>query len=301
MTTAAPVANRFIDPQVLSRISNLQLIARTVVEGFLTGLHRSPYHGFSLDFAEYREYSPGDDIRNVDWKVYGRTDRFYVKKYQGETNTQVYVLLDSSKSMGFSSHKLSKLDYARYLAASLAYFGMRQKDATGLLIFDSSIVSYLPPRTRHGHFFTVLHQLEHVRLGGETNIKGAMEHLAQLARKRGIVVLISDFYQEVDEIAKGLRFFQYHGHDLILFHLLDPVELELPIGKVSTLEDMETKDQVTYVPEYSRHAYLELLKDHIERLKKECRDTRIDYQLLNTQQPLDKALYAYLSARQRKY
>lgn len=294
-------ATRFIDPQVLSRINNLYLIAKTVVEGFITGLHRSPYHGFSLDFAEYREYSPGDDIRTVDWKVYGRSDRFYVKKYEGETNTQVHILLDASRSMAFSSQQVSKLDYARYLAASLAYFAVRQKDSTGLLTFDSNLWNYTPPRMRHGHFFTLLHQLEHLQVGKETSISGAMEHLAGLAHKRGLVILISDFYQEVSEIAKGLRFFQYRGNDVILFHILDPAELEMPLAKVSLLEDMETADHLTYIPEYSRRAYLDLLQEHIGRLRKECRDIRIDYELLNTRQPLDRALHRYLAARERKY
>lgn len=295
------LAARFIDPAVLSKISNLQLIARTVVEGFIAGLHRSPYHGFSLDFAEYRQYSPGDDIRSVDWKLFGRTDRFYVKKYEGETNTQIYILLDASRSMEFSSQAFSKLDYARYLAASLAYFSMRQKDATGLMTFAADLLNYIPPRTRHGHFFTVLHHLEHLQTGKGTNLSRAMEQLARLARKKGLVVLISDLYYDVSEIIKGLRSFQYRGNDVILFHILDPVELELPFAQVSTLEDMETAEQLTYIPEYSRRVYLDLLQEHMETLKKECREVAIDYELLSTEQPLDLALLKYLSARQKKF
>lgn len=295
------LATRFIDPAVLSKISNLQLIARTVVEGFIAGLHRSPYHGFSLDFAEYRQYSPGDDIRSVDWKLFGRTDRFYVKKYEGETNTQIYILLDASRSMEFSSQAFSKLDYARYLAASLAYFSMRQKDATGLMTFAADLLNYIPPRTRHGHFFTVLHHLEHLQTGKGTNLSRAMEQLARLARKKGLVVLISDLYYDVSEITKGLRSFQYRGNDVILFHILDPVELELPFAQVSTLEDMETAEQLTYIPEYSRRVYLDLLQEHMETLKKECREVAIDYELLSTEQPLDLALLKYLSARQKKF
>ena len=295
------VSNRFIDPQILSRISNLQLVAKTVVEGFLAGLHRSPYHGFSLDFAEYREYSPGDDIRRVDWKVFGRTDRLYVKKYEGDTNTQLYILLDVSKSMAFSSQEVSKLDYARYLAASLAYLAMRQKDAAGVILFDSDVISQTPPRTRHGHFLTLLNQLETLKIGGQTDIGGAMERLAHLIRKRAMVVLISDFYQETEKISKALRFFHHRGNDVILFHVLDPVELEMPFGEISTLEDMETEEHLPYVPEYSRRAYLTLLREHIEELRKECRNIYLDYELLNTEEPLDRALYRYLSLRGKKY
>jgi len=294
-------SNRFIDPQVLSRIRDLQLIAKTVVEGFLTGLHHSPYHGFSLDFAEYREYAPGDDPRLVDWTVYARTDRFYVKKYEGDTNTQLYILMDVSKSMAFSSHKVSKLDYARYLAAALAYLAMRQKDAAGLISFDSDVVSQVPPRTRRGHFFTLLHHLENLEVTGETDISGALEKLAHLIRRRAVVILISDFYQDVEKLAKTLRFFYHRGNDLILFHVLDPVELEMPFEDISTLEDMETQEHLSYVPEHSRNTYFALLKEHIEGLRRECRNISVDYELLNTEKPLDQALHRYLSVREKRY
>ena len=294
-------AYRFIDPQVLTRISNLQLVAKTVVEGFIGGLHRAPYHGLSLDFVEYREYSQGDDVRSVDWKIYGRTDRFYVKKYEGETNTQVYILFDTSGSMGFGSRAPSKLDYARYLAACLAYFSMRQRDATGLMTFDSDSLEYTPPRMRQGHLMKVFQHLEQVQSGKKTDLKRAMEQLARNARRKGVVVLISDFYEGAEEVSKGLRFFQHRGHDAILFHVLDPVELEMPLAKVSTLEDMEAAERLTYIPEYSRKAYVDLLRNHIRGLRRECSRISIDYELLSTAQPLDQALYRYLAVRRRKY
>ena len=295
------VSNRFIDPHVLSSIRDLQLVAKTVVEGFLIGLHHSPYHGFSLDFAEYREYAPGDDPRRVDWMVYGRTDRFYVKKYEGDTNAQLYILLDVSKSMGFSSQKVSKFDYARYLAASLAYLAMRQNDAAGLISFDRDVVNQVPPRTRRGHFFTLLSHLEHLQLTGKTDISAAIEKIVHLIRRRAVVVIISDFYQDLEKMAKTLRFFHHRGNDLILFHVLDPVELEMPFEDISTLEDMETQDHLSYVPEHSRTAYFDLLKGHIEGLRKECRNIQIDYELLNTEKPLDQALHRYLSVREKRY
>lgn len=296
----APFTTRFIDPAVLTRVRNLQLVARTVVEGFLAGLHRSPYHGFSLEFAEYREYSPGDDIRRVDWKVFGRSDRFYVKKYEGETNTQLYILLDASRSMSFSSHPVSKLDYARFLTAALAYFAVHQKDATALLTFDSDVLHYIPPRSRHGHFFTILHHLEHLSVGDQTNIIRAMEKLARLIRKRSLVVVISDFYQDPDGLSRLLRLFHARGNDVVLFHVLDPVELEMPLDGMSILEDLETGERLPYVQEYSREAYLEQVRHHIGRLRKECFDLGFDYSVLDTEKPLDRALYRYLSRRMKK-
>ncbi|HSR51512.1 MAG TPA: DUF58 domain-containing protein [Acidobacteriota bacterium] len=296
---AQVMENRFIDPAVLAGIKNLQLLAKTVVEGFISGLHQSPYHGFSLEFMEYREYTPGDDIRGIDWKVYARSDRFYVKKFQGETNTRIHILLDSSKSMAFSSHKLTKLEYASYLAASLAHFAVKQKDAAGLMVFDSEIRSYLPPRSRSGQFLQVLKRLEHLEPGGQTDISASLDSMSGLIKKRGLVVLISDFYQEVEEVTKALRFFHHRGNDLILFHLLDPVELELPLDKTMTLEDMETEERVPYDPETSREVYLRRLQDHIKELRRECSAHAIDYELINTEEPLDRALHRYLSVRSR--
>ncbi len=293
-------SQRFIDPVVLSRIKSLPLIARSVVEGFIAGMHRSPYHGFSLDFAEYRPYSPGDDIRTVDWRVYARSDKFFVKKFQGDTNTQVYLLLDCSKSMAFASQKLSKHDYGRFLAAALAYLARRQSDAVGLLTFASGAKRLTPPRARHHHFHTVLRHLEESQPTETIAIANALESLASLVRKRSVIVLISDFYQDPEEIAAAMRSFHHRGHDLVLFHLLDPVELDPPFSDTATLEDMESGERLVYVPE-SRADYLKRLREHVKILKKECSDVSIDYELLDTSKPLDSALYRYLSARSRKF
>lgn len=295
-----PLSNRFVDPGILHTLGNLQLIAKTVVEGFVSGLHRSPYHGFSLEFAEYREYSPGDDIRRVDWKVYGRSDRFYVKKFEGETNTRLYILMDTSRSMSFGSHSLTKLDYARYIAASLAFFAVRQKDAVGLLDFDSAVRSYTPPRQRHGHLLKILQHLEGIETGENTDICAALEELARIIRKRSLVVLISDLYQPAQDLARALRFFHHRGNDVILFHVLDPMELEMSLPEMTTLEDMETGEQLPYISQYSRQAYLELLKRHIADLRRECFNVKIDYQVLNTEKPLDQAMHTYLSVRAKR-
>lgn len=292
---------KFIDPKLLARLENLQLLARTVVEGFVVGLHRSPFHGISLDFEEYREYSPGDDIRSVDWKVYGRTERFYIKKFEGDTNTQLHILLDTSRSMSFSSGGLSKFDYARFLAASLAYFGLRQSDLTGLAVFDSGIRDAVPARSQHRHFLSILHLLEGIQPGGESHISEALGQLSNLIRKKSMVVLISDCYQDVHELLRALRFLHHRGNDIILFHVLDPLELDLSLEDGGTFEDMETGEQLPYVPADSRQNYLDLLEHHIRNLRRECRDTFIDYQLLSTEEPLDLALKSYLMVRQRRY
>jgi uncharacterized protein (DUF58 family) len=284
----------------LASTSNLQLIAKTVVEGFLAGLHRSPYHGFSLEFAEYREYSPGDDTRRVDWKVYGRSDRFYVKKYEGDTNTQIYLLLDTSRSMSFSSHKISKLDYARYLAAALTYLSLRQRDAVGFMAFDSQIREFMTPRSRQGQLPAILSRLERLELGSNTDIRKALEQSSNLVRKRSLVVLISDFYQEATELGKAFRFFHHRGNDFVAFHVLDPMELEMPIDGAATLEDLETGEQIPFASEHSKRTYLDKLRAHISQLQQECRNVKIDHVLLDTSQPLDRALVRYLSVRTRR-
>ncbi len=294
------LSNRFIDPRILAAGHSLQLIARSVVEGFVAGLHRSPYHGFSLEFSEYREYSPGDDTRRVDWKVYGRTDRFYVKKFQGDTNTQLFILLDTSRSMSLTTDGPSKLDYGRFLAASLAYFSFRQNDAVGLATFDSQLRRFTPPRTRHGHLLSILHHLESVTPQGSTRIGAVLEHMSGQIRKRSMVVLISDLYEEASTLAKAFRYFHHRGNDVIIFHVLDPFELELPLEGISTLEDMETGDQLPFASEQSRQAYLKELQNHLSQLRRECHNVRIDYVLMNTGEPLDRALYQYLSLRSRR-
>lgn len=296
----AALSTRFIDPKILASANNLHLVARTVVEGFVAGLHRSPYHGFSMEFAEYREYSPGDDTRSVDWKVYGRTDRFYVKKFEGDTNTQVFLLVDTSKSMFFSSNEISKIDYARFLAASLAYFSTRQSDAVGMISFDSTIGQVTPPRTRHGQLMSLLRHLEDIKPGGKTRIAETLKEFSRFVRKRSLVILISDFYEDPEELAKALRFFHYRGNDVLLFHVLDPLELEMPLEGVATLEDIETGEQIPFTSEHSREAYLQELNGHMTALKKECRNVKIDYEVLRTDQPLDAALFRYLSARSRR-
>jgi uncharacterized protein (DUF58 family) len=290
---------RFLDPAVLSKIGDLELVARTVVEGFISGLHRSPYLGFSVDFAEYRQYMPGDDIRRIDWKVYARSDRFYVKEYEGETNTNVYLLLDISASMGYRSGAVSKIEYASYLAASLAYFAQRQKDSVGLVTFDEELVEKLPARCKLGHLASLLHILDKVNPSAQTKFEKPLRALAETFRRRGIVVLISDLYAPLEDILRSLRQFRSKGNDMVVFQVLDPQEKDFRFTRVFRMEDMETKREVVIVPEEVRADYLERMNQHMQAVKRECGILGIDYLMLHTAQPLDHALYAYLSTRQK--
>jgi len=288
---------RFLDPAVLARIDNLELLARTVVDGFLNGLHRSPYLGFSLDFAEHRPYMPGDDIRRIDWSLYGRTDRHYIKLFEAETNANFAVLLDVSRSMGFTSHSVSKLDYARYLAAALTFFSNRQRDRVGLVTFDHDVVEYVPPSMKH--MDTVLHVLDRVAAGRAGSFTGPMLTVAERFRRKGILVLISDFYEPVDTIMSQVLPLRARGHDLIVFHVLDPAELEFPFEAASGFEDLETGEQISVVPDRLRDDYRRMVRNHVAELERRFSSNMVDYRLLDTSQPLDLALFTYLAARER--
>lgn len=288
---------RFIDPAVLARIDNLELLARTVVDGFLTGLHHSPYLGFSLDFAEHRPYMPGDDVRRIDWRLFARTDRHYIKLFEAETNANFAILLDVSRSMSYGSHDVTKLDYARYLSAALAFFSNRQRDRVGLVTFDHDIVDYVPPSMKH--MDTVLHVLDRTEAGRPGSLAAPLLRITQRLSRKGILVIISDFYEEPDQILKSVGLLRARGHDVIVFHVLDPSELEFPFEDPSGFEDMETGEQVPVIPERLRDDYRRLVQEHVDELDKRFAARRIDYQLLDTSKPLDLALFQYLSARER--
>jgi len=288
---------RFLDPAVLARIDNLELLARTVVDGFLSGLHRSPYLGFSLDFAEHRPYMPGDDIRRIDWSLYGRTDRHYIKLFEAETNANFVVLLDVSRSMSYGSHEVSKLDYARYLAAALLFFSNRQRDRVGLVTFDHDIVEYVPPSMKH--MDTVLHVLGRAEAGREGALRPPLMTVTERLGRKGIMVLISDFYEEPDAVMEAVVPLRSRGHDVIVFHALDPAELEFPFQDASGFEDMESGEQIPIIPAKLREEYLALLRAHLAELEDRFTASGVDYQLLDTSKPLDLALFRYLSARER--
>ncbi len=290
---------RFLDPSVLAGISGLDLVAKTVVDGFVNGLHRSPDFGFSQEFAEYRAYSPGDDLRHVDWNVYARTERAYLKRYRGETNSMLTVLLDASNSMKFSSHSVSKMDYARFTAASLFYLAIHnQRDAAGLIVFDDEIRNYVRPSMRQGQLHRLLSALEQAEPHARTDFAKPLDHFQQFLRRRGIVVFISDFYDSPEHIVRTIEPLRFHGNEVVLFHILDPKEIRPEIREPSTLIDLETDDRIEITPEYVREEYRKKFDAHVELLRDKVRGAGMDYHLLVTDKPLDDALREYLSIRQ---
>jgi uncharacterized protein (DUF58 family) len=290
----------FLDPAVVARLGTLELKARTVVEGLLSGLHRSPFKGFSVEFAEYRQYIPGDDLHTIDWKVYARSDRYYIKKFEEETNLDCHLMLDVSGSMGYGTHHaMSKFQYGACLAASLGYLMNRQRDAVGLTAFDENIVSMLPASSRPGHLLALLVTLDRLQTAHKTDVAKPLHMLADTITKRGIVVLISDLLDNPDEIIRGLRHFQFRGLDVIVFHVLDHDEIEFPFDRATRFEDLETNEEVMAVPGAVRDHYLAQMGGLIERYRRELGASGIDYQLLDTNRPLELALLAYLSTRSR--
>ena len=290
---------RFLNPDVLAGISGLELIAKTVVQGFVSGLHRSPNFGFSQEFAEYRSYTPGDDLRYVDWNVYARTDRLYLKRYRGETNTLLTVLLDASSSMKYTSHAVSKMDYARYTAASLFYLtSQMQRDAAGLIVFDDELRDFIRPSTRQGQLQRLLASLERAEPRARTDFAKPILHFQDMLRRRGFVVLISDFYEDPEKIVRTIEPMRFHGNEVLLFHVLDPQEIRPKLGEPMTLIDMETDEALEVTPDYAHHDYREKMDAHIKQLSERVRAAGMEYYLLVTDRPLDGALREFLTLRQ---
>ena len=310
MTAIAPEqGTSFLDPTVLSRIGNLELLARTVVEGFINGLHRSPHLGASMDFAEHRAYMPGDDIRRIDWRLYARSDRYYIKEYEADTNTNFTVILDVSPSMRYGadpeSGRISKLTYACYLAACLTYFSSLQRDRVSLATVDGDVVDYVPPSAKHLQL--ILHTLDRLERKGRDERAGAgkttlfkpLQKLSENLRRRSFVILISDFYEDADDVVKALGEVRGRGNDVIVFHLLDPHEIDFSFSDASNFIDLETGEKMPVIPQYLRDKYREIVREHTATLAKRIGETRADYSLFDTSKPLDRALFTYLAARQR--
>lgn len=308
-TAVSSSPTTLLDPSVLARIGNLELLARVVVEGFINGLHRSPLLGASTDFAEHRAYMPGDDIRRIDWRVFARSDRFYVKEYEAETNTNFTVVLDVSASMRFGadpeSGRLSKLTYGCFLAACLSYFSSLQRDRVGLASVDLDVVDYVPPSAKHLQM--ILHTLDRIERGGrETKATAGrsmllppLHKLSETVSRRSLIAVISDFYEDPDAVMAALNELRGRGNDLIVFHLLDPRELDFSFSDASNFIDMETGEKMPVIPEYLRKQYRELVRAHTAALSKRIGESRADYALFDTSKPLDRALFSYLASRQR--
>ncbi len=289
---------RFLDPATLATISSLDLVAKTVVDGFVAGLHRSPDFGFSQEFAEYRAYNEGDDLRHVDWNVYARTGKAFLKRYRGETNTQLLVLLDTSASMGYTSHKINKLDYARFLSASLVYLANSQRDAAGLIVFDEDVKNYVPPSTKQGQLFRLLHAIEHSEVGTHTDFTKPFHHFQSFLKRRGIVAVLSDFYEQPEVIVKTVEPLRYHGNEVVLFHILDPREIDPKFRDPVVLIDLEDKTSMEVSPEYARTEYRQRIDAHVAGLRDKAQAAGMEYQLMNTARPLDEGLREYLTIRQ---
>jgi uncharacterized protein (DUF58 family) len=287
---------RFVDPVVLARIGNLDLVARTVVDGVINGLHRTPYFGASVDFAEHRGYVQGDDIRRVDWKVFARTDRYYIKEFEADSNSNFTVILDTSKSMAFGK-KITKLDYAKTLAACLTYLVHKQRDRVGVVTFDEEIVDFVPSSAKH--FEVVLHTLDRAQAVRPGRLGPPLKKLAEHFGRRGIVVVISDFYEDPETVMDAISLIRFRGNDVVLFHILDPAEIDFDFSEPSAFEDLESGDQIPIVPDALGEQYRALIREHIAAMTSRAAEHRVDYMMLNTSTPLDYALFNYLSIRDR--
>jgi uncharacterized protein (DUF58 family) len=293
-------SNQYLTPEIISRLDNLSLKARMVVEGFIVGLHKSPYHGFSVEFSEHRAYGAGDEIRHVDWKLWGKTDRFFVKQFEEETNLKSYLLVDQSRSMDYQSeNNQTKLEYAQTLSASMGYLMLKQQDAVGLTLFDSKIRAMIPSRSKSSHLNVLLSQMQKISPGPETNISPVLHQTAEVIKKRGLIILVSDLFDDPDEILSGLKHFRYKGHEVIVFHVLDPKELSLDFSERTRFRDMETGEEIITEPWHIQHDYQKTMQDFCNYYKNMCGRHNIDYVQITTNQALDLCLTEYLIKRKR--
>jgi uncharacterized protein (DUF58 family) len=299
---AVPVrsSSRLLDPVVIARLGSMELKARTIVEGLLLGLHRSPFRGFSAEFAEYRHYLAGDDPTSIDWKVYARSDKYYVKKFEAETNLECNILVDTSASMGYGTSGITKLEYAACLAAAIAWLVSGQRDAVGLTTFDDKIVSRLPPRAKSGQLHSILIALERLKAGAKSDVAKPLRQLADTLTKRGLIVLISDLLDEPEMVVTGLRYLRARGMEVVVFHVLDQAELTFPFEEAAKFTDVESSEEIIAVPGMVRAHYLEQIEKLKSRYADGLRAAGIDYQMMTTATPLDAALLKYLNARGRR-
>jgi uncharacterized protein (DUF58 family) len=296
---------KYLHPATISRLANMNLRARLVVEGFITGLHRSPYHGFSVEFAEHRQYMPGDEIRHVDWKVYGKTDRFYVKQFEEETNLKCYILVDQSASMGIAdAGKVSKFDYASYLAAALSYLMIHQRDAVGLMLFNERISRYLPPRSVQSYLTPLLGELENAKPAGAANWTTSLHQIAEQIKRRGLIIVLSDFLPrdldtEPAQMLAGLKHFRHRKHEVLVFQILDPLDYRFDFRDDAIFQDVESGLQLPTQPHHLRTAVQKEIDEYLAWFKRQCRENQIDYTLMDTATDFDRALMQYLLKRKR--
>jgi uncharacterized protein (DUF58 family) len=293
------MTNRYYDPDGLARVGHMELVARQVVEGFLTGRHRSPYHGFSVEYLDHRPYTPGDDLRSIDWKILARTDKYHVKLFEDETNLRAHILLDCSRSMAFRSGELTKLGWASYLAAALAYLMLHQNDAVGLVLFDSQVRQYLPPKARPTQFRRILDVLDHSHSNEDTDVAAVLHDIAERIHRRGLVIVLSDLIDDEAKIAGGLQHFRHNNHEVIVVHIMDDAELTFPYERLTRFKDMEGAGKLVANPKSLRSRYLDRIQTFLDNLKTACFERGISYNLANTKEAYDHFLAAYLEKRSR--
>lgn len=290
----------YLQPDVVAKISNMELVARLVVEGFITGLHKSPYHGFSVEFAEHRQYMPGDEIRHIDWKIYGKTDRYYIKQFEEETNLKAYLIVDTSRSMAFGSEgRMTKLAYASYVAAALAHLMVQQRDAVGLTLYDETVRTYMPPHATKSYLREILIQLSKMEGGQKTGTAASLHQIADRIKRRGLVIILSDLFDKPSEVMSALRHFRHKKNEVIVMQILDPLERSFAFGRDAVFKDLETGEELTTQPWHIQKAYQESMKEFLAAYKTSCRENNIDYVLLDTTTPFDVALFEYLHKRSR--
>lgn len=300
MSTQYSDYKNYLNPQTISKINNLDLRARLVVEGFMVGLHKSPYHGFSVEFSQHRPYMQGDNLRSVDWRVFGKTEKYFIKQYEEETNLRSYIVLDSSKSMSYSSDKnISKLNYASTLVAALSYLMIKQQDAVSLTIYSDKVSTYLPPKASNSYLQQILKELSLVEASSKTNTADALNKVAEKIKRRGLVIIISDFFDDVEKTIKALKHFAHQKNEVIVFQILDPMERSFGFGKDAIFKDLETEEELTTQPYQIQKAYQQVMSEFTDRIKHECLNSNFDYNLLDTSTPFDKALFSYIQKRSK--
>lgn len=291
---------KFLQPEIVARLANMELVARLVVEGFITGLHKSPYHGFSVEFAEHRQYMPGDEIKHLDWKIFGRTDRYFIKQFEEETNLKAYIILDASRSMSFSSNgRMTKLNYASYITAALSQLMVQQRDAVGFTIYDEKVRLYMPPHATKLYLREILRQLELVSASNKTATASALHLIAERIKRRGLVIILSDLFDDPTEVMAALRHFRHKKNEVIVMQILDPLEQSFAFGRDAVFKDLETAEELVTQPWHIQKSYQQEMKKFLNKYKKECRDHKIDYICLDTSTPFDVALFQYLNKRRR--
>ena len=300
MSDSTSVNKSFLDPSIISRISALDLRARLVVEGFMVGLHKSPYHGFSVEFSQHRPYMQGDNLSRVDWRVFGKTEKYFIKQYEEETNLRSYIILDSSKSMSFASEKnVSKIDYASTLVAALSYLMVKQQDAVSLTIYSDKIEKHLPPKSSNAYLQQILKELTLLRTSSKTNSADSLNAIAEKIKRRGLVIIISDFFDDVDKTLKAIKHFAHLKNEVIIFQILDPMERTFGFGKDAIFKDLETDEELTTQPFQIQKAYQDAMNEFTNKIKRECLNSNFDYNLIDTSTPFDKALFSYIQKRSR--